>query len=209
VGTFKLAMVQDFSFLIAEDDELVGKLMRRALAKHGDVVLVSTAAGARRALRERGSFTGVVVDISLPDGSGFDVLAVARAGNPSVAALIVSGSVDERRLAEAHRLSAAYLLKPVDIAELDRFAARSTNHERQEKLNAIIARWAVDHELTPAETGILELAAEGHSRPEIASLRGVASGTVKKQVQIMLTKTGDSSLDAAVHRLLRSVVGVM
>jgi DNA-binding NarL/FixJ family response regulator len=195
------------NFLIAEDDELVGRILVRTLSEHGRTELVTTAEGARSALKAR-SFNAVVVDIGLPDGSGLDVISDARSHDPSVGALVVSGGVDERRLAEAHNLGAHYLLKPVDTRQLGLFAIRlrSRVREREAKIAALIERWAIEYQLTTAETDILALAVEGAARSRLAELRGVAASTVKKQVQVILTKTGDGSLEAAVSRLLRAVV---
>lgn len=195
------------SFLIAEDDELVGRILVRALEEHGRTQLVTTAAQARHALAAN-SYTAVVVDVGLPDGSGLDLISDARSHDPAVSALVVSGGVDERRLAEAHHLGASYLLKPIDTQQLGLFAIRmrSKARRRQEKIAALVERWAVEYDLTPAEGAILDLAAHGTARSRLAELRNVAPSTVKKQVQVILTKTGDPSLEAAVSRLLRAIV---
>jgi DNA-binding NarL/FixJ family response regulator len=194
-------------FLIAEDDELVGRILVRTLSEHGQTELVTSVKDAKAALLTK-SYTAVVVDVGLPDGSGLDLINDARELDPEVSALIVSGGVDERRLAEAHDLGASYLLKPVDTRQLGLFAARmrSKTQRRTAKILAVVERWTVQYELTPAEAAILELAAHGAARGRLAELRGVASSTVKKQVQVVLTKTGDASLDAAVSRLLRAIV---
>lgn len=200
-------METSVSFLIAEDDELVGRLLVRALSAHGETELVTTIAGARSALESR-SFTAVVVDVGLPDGSGLDLIGDARMRDPSVAVLVVSGEVDARRLATAHRLDASYLLKPVDTQQLDLFAVRtcSRRRERGARVARRVRRWTLDYGLTNAEAAILELAAEGPSRARIAEVRDVSSTTLKKQVQILLAKTGDTSLENAANRLLRAVV---
>lgn len=195
------------SFLIAEDDELVGRVLVRTLSEHGRTELVTTIEDARSALKKR-SFTAVVVDVGLPDGSGLDLITDARSHDPSIAALVVSGGVDERRLAEAHHLGAHYLLKPVDTRQLGLFAVRmrSKVRDRDAKIAALIERWAVEYDLTGAEAGVLALAVQGAARSRLADLRGVAASTVKKQVQVILTKTGDGSLEAAVSRILRAIV---
>ena len=200
-------MTQPVRFLIAEDDEIVGRVMVRALSEHGDTELVTTMKDARAALQGH-SFSAVVVDVGLPDGCGLDLIAAARAHDPGVSALVVSGGVDERRLAEAHDLGASYLLKPVDTRQLGLFAVRmrARLEQRGEKIAAVVARWTAQYDLTPAEADILELAAHGAARAKLAQLRGVAPSTVKKQVQIVLTKTGDTSLEGAVSRLLRAIV---
>lgn len=200
-------MRREFSFLIAEDDELVGPILVRALEEHGTTELVTTLEAARQVLRTK-AFTAVVVDVSLPDGSGLDLITDARLQDPACSALVVSGGVDERRLAEAHHLDAHYLLKPIDTKQLGLFAVRmvARRRQREEKIAALVERWTVEYDLTAAETGVLELAAHGAARAKLAELRGVAPSTVKKQVQVVLTKTGDSSLEAAVSRLLRAIV---
>jgi DNA-binding NarL/FixJ family response regulator len=199
--------VGNVSFLIAEDDELVGRMLVRALAEHGRTELVTTAREARTALASQ-SFTAVVVDVALPDGSGLDLISDARSHDPCVSALVVSGGVDERRLAEAHHLGAPYLLKPIDARQLGLFAMRmqAKTRRRQEKIAALVERWKVQYDFTPAEAAIVELAAHGAPRARLADLRNVAASTVKKQVQVILTKTGDSTLEAAVSRLLRAIV---
>lgn len=195
------------SFLIAEDDELVGRLLVRALSAHGKTELVTTVADARSAM-ERESFTAVVVDVGLPDGSGLDLINDARAQDPTVSALVVSGRVDARRLAAAHVLDASYLLKPVNAEQIELFAVRmrSKVRARAARIAQAVEQWSVEYELTRAEASILEIAAEGASRSQLAAARGVAPNTLKKQVQILLAKTGDSTLDVAVNRLLRTLL---
>jgi DNA-binding NarL/FixJ family response regulator len=195
------------SFLIAEDDELVGRILVRTLSEHGRTELVRTIEEARSALKTQ-AFTAVVVDIGLPDGCGLDLIKDARSQDPGTSALVVSGRVDERRLAEAHHLGVWFLLKQVDTKELGIFAVRTRakTRARREKIAALVERWSVEYELTPAEAAVLELAAYGAQRSRLAELRGVAPSTVKKQVQVILTKTGDSSLEGGVSRLLRAIV---
>jgi len=202
-----LSMDGAVSFLIAEDDALVGRVLVRALSRHGRAELVTTLEEARSALKTH-SYSAVVVDMGLPDGSGLDVIADARANDPGVSALIVSGHVDQHRLAAAHHLGVAFLLKPVDTREIGVFAARtrSRTRARNERTAALVALWAVEYDLTAAEASLLDLAAHGAQRSRLHELRGVAPSTVKKQIQFLLNKTGDSSFEAAVSRLLRAVL---
>lgn len=195
------------SFLIAEDDALVGRSLVRELGVHGHAVCVTSLGKARDALSAQ-SFSAVVVDIGLPDGSGLDLITEVRQRDPEVAALVVSGGVDERRLAVAHHLGASYLLKPVDTSQLQLFATRirSRVEGRGARVESVVRRWVSRYQLTTAETAVLGLAARGAPRAKLAELRGVAPSTVKKQVRVLLSKTGDESLIAAVSRLLREVL---
>lgn len=195
------------SFLIAEDDELVGRILVRALSEHGRTELVTTVEEARSRLKTQ-SYTALVVDVGLPDGSGLEVISDARLQDPFMSALVVSGRVDERRLAEAHHLGVSFLLKPVDTREIGIFAVRTRAKQRarQQRIAGLVERWVVQYDLTGAEAAVLELAAHGAQRSRLPELRGVAASTVKKQVQVILTKTGDGSLEGCVSRLLRTVV---
>ncbi len=83
---------------------------------------------------------------------------------------------------------------------------RAKLRARQEKIAALVERWVSEYDLTGAEAAVLELAAHGAQRSRLPDLRGVAVSTVKKQVQVILTKTGDGSLEGCVSRLLRAVV---
>ncbi|MBS2016194.1 MAG: response regulator transcription factor [Deltaproteobacteria bacterium] len=195
------------SFLIAEDDDLVGRSLQRALGQHGRTSLVTTIDDARTALAAE-TFSAVVVDVGLPDGSGLDLIPHARCQDPTLPALVLSGQVDASRLAEAHLLGAHYLLKPVDTTQLGLFALRTRARvrERQTRIENVVQRWSYEYQLTAAEAAVLSLAAHGAPRGMLAALRDVAPSTVKKQVHIILDKTGDASLDAAVSRLLRGVL---
>ncbi len=192
------------SFLIVEDDDLVGRVLQRALHHHGRTSLVATLEEARYALATD-TFSAVVVDVGLPDGSGLDLVQFARHVDPTIPALVLSGSVDASRLAEAHLLGAHYLLKPVNGMQLDLFAERTRARlrEREARISTVVSRWSFEYALTSAEAAILILAVHGAPRGQLADLRDVARSTVKKQVQAILEKTGDTSLEAAVSRVLR------
>jgi len=64
-------------------------------------------------------------------------------------------------------------------------------------------RWAVEYGLTAAQVDILGRAALGAMRSEIARWRGSSEYTVKTQIAELLRRTGDSSFQMALVRLLR------
>lgn len=195
------------TFLILEDDIHVGKVLTRTLSRFGVAELVPSCRAGRAALAKK-PFHAIVADVGLPDGSGLELIAAARALDPSLPALVVSGRVDAVLLREAHTLSAHYLLKPVEDGQLELFAARV--RARVETFNArtkaTLATWTGEYALTPTEGRVLELAVAGVSRAQLAQSRDVAPSTIKKQVQTILDKTGDPTLEAAVSRLLRAAL---
>lgn len=195
------------AFLIVEDHPLIGSTILRALARHGHAELVETRAEALARIAD-GGIDGVVADVGLPDGSGFDVVREMRRVDPRVPVLILSGEVDGGRLREADTHDATYLLKPPALADLDRFAARVKEAAAvaSERVDLLVDRWAERHSLSRAETEILRIVAHGTRRSDLAEARGVEPSTVKKQVQFLLAKTGDESLQACVSRLLREAL---
>ena len=105
--------------LVVEDNELVAEIVRAGFEAEGwGVDIADTCAGARRALRA-GSHEAVVLDIELPDGDGFSLLAdirsrvsylpvimlTARGGPDAVVKGLVAGADD-------------YVAKPFDLGEL-------------------------------------------------------------------------------------------
>ena len=69
---------------------MAGMTIRRALARHGHTELVETRAEALARLADF-EFDGVVTDVGLPDGSGFDVVREVRRVAPKTPVLVLSG----------------------------------------------------------------------------------------------------------------------
>jgi DNA-binding NarL/FixJ family response regulator len=195
------------SFLIVEDERLVGLALSRMFSAFGRVELVATLEDARRVL-EHGRFDALVVDIKLPDGSGFDVLDYARERTPDIHALVLSGAVDADRLSRAFTLGVTYLVKPASSAQLQLFAmlARARHLKSSGWLRSVLATWVARYGLTPAEEQVLAMAIDGYPRNEIAARRNVTPSTLKKQVQSLLAKTGDATLESATNRALRAAL---
>jgi DNA-binding NarL/FixJ family response regulator len=76
-------------------------------------------------------------------------------------------------------------------------------------IDAVLERWATDYKLTAAEVALLRAVADGIDRAVYAETRMIAYGTVKKQGQAIIDKTGDVSLERAANRLLREALETM
>ncbi|MBN9159754.1 MAG: hypothetical protein BGO98_42635 [Myxococcales bacterium 68-20] len=107
--------------LIIEDDPSLRRALVAALSTHAAVVRAcSTVAEARATLPDFRPEL-MVLDVSLPDGDAFDVLASAHA---LPAMPIVIGISGEARADQAFRLAQrgvrAFIPKPLDLATLER-----------------------------------------------------------------------------------------
>lgn len=104
--------------LLVDDDISLLQALERAFHDAGnDVVACSTFSDARRVLREQ-PFDSVVTDIRLGEFNGLQLAVVARDVNPDVRLVVFSGFDDPVLRAEAERLGASYVVKPVSSKEL-------------------------------------------------------------------------------------------
>ncbi|WP_022721851.1 winged helix-turn-helix domain-containing protein [Rhodopseudomonas sp. B29] len=105
--------------LVIEDDAMIADGIRAGLALGGaSVDCVATCEDARAALAA-GSFSAIVLDIMLPDGSGIDLLRSIRGGGDATPVLLLT-ALDEvgDRIAGLDSGADDYLGKPFDLDEL-------------------------------------------------------------------------------------------
>ncbi len=133
--------------LLVEDDAVIRDLVERNLAVRGHTVrAVNDAHSALDQLRTA-VFDLIVLDINLPDETGWEILRIAlREGR--IESLIVEGEdqklpvvvlsavrVSQRRLAEFHPL--AYLPKPFPMDALLRLAAEAASRQSENDAHAV------------------------------------------------------------------------
>jgi DNA-binding response OmpR family regulator len=109
----------DGPVLLVDDDDVFVDLVQRHLEAHGYAVATAgSVEAARRLLRSDSRPRLLILDINLPDDSGWSLLrdgSLAAAGSPPV--VIMSGTqIRPERLREFH--VAGYLPKPVSMALL-------------------------------------------------------------------------------------------
>jgi DNA-binding NtrC family response regulator len=82
------------TILVAEDDEGVRNLIETALRRHGHTVLsASDGASAMAILEREGTEVDLLVsDVNMPGIGGLELLALARARRPDLAAILASGT---------------------------------------------------------------------------------------------------------------------
>ncbi|RLJ20401.1 DNA-binding response regulator [bacterium endosymbiont of Escarpia laminata] len=105
--------------LLVEDDELLGDGICKVLSRRGDQLeWVRDGRSALTAISEREPDL-VLLDINLPDISGFDILKAIRAAENDVPILVLTArsSVSNRVFALDNGAD-DYLVKPFDIEEL-------------------------------------------------------------------------------------------
>lgn len=92
--------------LIVDDDPTTQKLLRAAFSQvHVETVAVFDCAGAAAALPQH-AWSAVLVDLNLPDGSGFDVVRRIRAASFRIPVVVLSRTEDFAAKIEALRAGA-------------------------------------------------------------------------------------------------------
>ncbi|GAB4210463.1 MAG: sigma-54 dependent transcriptional regulator [Sandaracinaceae bacterium] len=106
--------------LVCDDEtslrEMLGVLLRRA----GFVVdLVGAVEPAKERIASGVPYDAVITDLSLPDGTGMDVLATARAHDDSTQVIVITAYATTEQAVQAMRLGAYdYIAKPFRNHEL-------------------------------------------------------------------------------------------
>jgi DNA-binding NtrC family response regulator len=112
--------------LIVEDRDSLRRMLELALTQEG--YAVESAADGRSGIRlvEGREFDLVLTDLKLPDASGLEVLAAARAAQPRVPVVVLTGYGTVATAVEAMKLGAwDFLEKPVEIDDLYRLIERA------------------------------------------------------------------------------------
>jgi len=119
--------------LIVEDDPGTRRGLESSIRDFGgETHSVGTAKEAVRALEEFQPHL-LIVDISLPDGTGLDILRRAREAQPDLEGVVITGSSSLDHAIEALRAGASdYLLKPLRPAQLEIVFHRIAERRRLE-----------------------------------------------------------------------------
>jgi CheY-like chemotaxis protein len=107
--------------LVIEDDLAVGKVLTVTLQLAGhDVRLARDLHNARNVLEQHDDFDAVVLDVNLPDGSGFEILRLLRQDlSRDTPVLVLSALKQEENVVRALELGANdYVTKPFGPREL-------------------------------------------------------------------------------------------
>jgi len=111
-------MTNAYTILVVDDEPPIRRFLRASLVAAGHrVVTVDDAAGALAAMAAEKPDL-VILDLGLPDRSGFEVIGDIRK-HSAVPIIVLSARTDERSKVEALDLGADdYIGKPFGMAEL-------------------------------------------------------------------------------------------
>jgi serine/threonine protein kinase len=129
------AMTDVCRILVVDDNQMNRDMLSRRLARRG--YEVDVAEGGRAALEklESGDFDLVLLDLQMPDLSGFEVLEVIRSTHSTfeLPVLMVTANAESERVVDALKMGANdYVTKPIDfpviLARIEAQLAVSRSH---------------------------------------------------------------------------------
>ena len=166
--------------LIVDDHAVVRSGLRLLLQNEEDIEVVGEAGTARDAILEARSVRPdlVLMDVTMPDGSGLDAVPTLLHEHEGLRVLVLSMQDDPRYVREAFTVGASgYVLKEAadtEVVAAIREVARGGRYVHPELGARLIAaesdeqRRAEENPLSEREQEVLRLLALGHTNQEIA-----------------------------------------
>jgi DNA-binding NarL/FixJ family response regulator len=203
---------------LVDDHEFITDVVRRALARQpGRFEFIGNAGRLAEvgALLRQDPADVVLVDYSLPDGRGSDVLRIVKRHWPRARLILFTGHTEPDILHEAIAAGAdGILTKGNDIAQMLELIERA--HRGDVLLDAAILRDLMDQpaggvtrmaaldRLTPRERIVLEAVLATRTTQEAAARIGMASATLRVHLHRVSQKLGASSRLEAISMALRA-----
>ena len=223
----KRATGKPIKVLIVDDQRTFGEALEVALVKEKDlhvVDVVTDGPSAVEAIGERRPDV-VLMDVSMPGMNGIEATRRILEADPDAHVVVISGYEDELLLARAVQAGASGLLRKtetvMEVARSVRQAHRGEALHDEDEVEQSMRRLRHRREqeggverrlnrLTPRETEILQLMAEGMSNEEISRKLVMSPNTLRTHVQNIITKLGvHSRLEALVFAIRHGKVATI
>ena len=175
--------------LIVDDHAVVRYGLKSAIESHGyEVVAVAATINEAQAFMAHTNPHAIIVDINLPDGSGFDLVSWSRKISPSMAIVILTLNDGEDYVRAAKSAGAnAYVVKNAPLSDLIAALEFSIASPSSFSSKHIYSR-DIDSGLSAREIDVLQSINRGLSNAAIASNLYISVSTVKTHVSSILRK---------------------
>ncbi|GAA5540021.1 MULTISPECIES: response regulator transcription factor [Brucella/Ochrobactrum group] len=203
-------------FIIADDHPLFRGALRQVLSgqsENVEIVEVGDFDAVRKLVAERDDIDLLLLDLTMPGGAGLSGLVALKALQPALPVVIVSATDDAATIHHAVELGASGFISKSASMETIGEAVRAVlagdiwtpegidlDHPKDPEIEGLIARLRT---LTPQQTRVLTMLAEGLLNKQIAYELSVSEATVKAHVSAVLQKLGVDSRTQAVILLSR------
>jgi DNA-binding NarL/FixJ family response regulator len=185
--------------IIADDHQLFRNGLEELLKKYDDIKVVKSVADGFEFMEVAKSHLEVdivLLDISMPNRDGFQVLKELKAINSTIKSIVISMHYDGNYIAKCAKMGAyGYLLKNTDESELI-LAIRTVNKGKkyfstlisEKMINFMSTQSVSENVLSNKETQVLALISKGLTTNEIAAKLFVSSRTIETHRANILKK---------------------
>ncbi|TBB27356.1 response regulator transcription factor [Rhizobium ruizarguesonis] len=195
---------------IVDDHPLFREGVSRSLSEIDDFVVVGEGASADDAVTLAASQRPdvLLLDVSMP-GGGINAISEIVVGSPQTKVLMLTASEDvDPIIASLRRGAAGYVVKGIGscgLAEAIRTVVRGSKYISP-TMRAKVEQSLLDRpaSLTPRETEVMELVAEGLTNKHIARRLNLQEKTIKHHMTEILLKLGASNRTEAAIRWCQS-----
>lgn len=206
-------MSEGIRILIADDHPLFRGALRQALTGMGDhveFIEVGDFDEAKERVKESPDLDLMLLDLRMPGASGLSGLVAMRGIAPETPIVVVTASDDPATVRRSIELGASgFVSKSAGLDEIRDAIANvlageiclpthmDLEAEGDPEISDLINRLRA---LTPQQTRVLSMLAEGLLNKQIAYELGVSEATIKAHVSAVLQKLGvDSRTQAVIH----------
>ncbi|MCK4262659.1 MAG: response regulator transcription factor [Dehalococcoidia bacterium] len=201
--------------LIADDHAVVREGLKQILAGTPDMVVADEARSGQEVLEKvrKSGFDVVVLDISMPGGSGLDVLKGLRGAKPGLSVLVLSVHPEEQYAVRVMRAGASgYVTKdsaPDELIAAIRKVSQGRKYVSPSLAERLASDLAVDAEKPPHERlsdreyEVMCLIASGKSVTEIARQLTLSVKTISTYRSRVLKKTNMRSSAELTHYAIK------
>ena len=175
--------------LIVDDHEVVRHGLKTAIQAHGyEVAAVAGSINEAQAFMAQTNPDAIIIDINLPDGSGFELVTWARKLSPIIAIIVLTLNDGADYVRAAKNAGAnAFIVKSAPLSDLVAaldFALSSPTSFSSKPIFKI----GIDSGLTAREINILQSINLGLSNTAISTQLFISVSTVKTHVSSIFRK---------------------
>ncbi|GAB1580919.1 response regulator transcription factor [Phyllobacterium phragmitis] len=201
-------------FIIADDHPLFRGALRQALtqkARKAEIVEAGDFDTVKKLILEATDIDLLLLDLTMPGVSGLSGLVTLKSIQPALPIMIVSATDDPATIRRALELGASgFISKSASMEDINNAVSAvlagdiwapqdiDLGHEPDPEISDLISRIRT---LTPQQTRVLSMLAEGLLNKQIAYELSVSEATIKAHVSAVLQKLGVDSRTQAVIRL--------
>jgi two-component system nitrate/nitrite response regulator NarL len=202
-------LVKKIKILVAEDHHIVREGLINCLNLNDSVVVVGEAGNGLEALNKAKELAPdmILLDISMPELDGMEVLRIIKKRNPEIKVLILTAHYENEYIEEMRKNGAdGYLLKNTTLKELNRAIAKINRNGKYffDKQSEDYVEYSDENPiLTDREIQILRMLVNELSTKEIADKLDLSVRTVDSHRENIKKKLNVHSLISMVKAAIK------